>query len=331
MFNNRVVLITGGTGSLGQKMTAFLLSNYNVNKIIIYSRDEYKQWLMGQKIDTHLVRYFIGDVRDKERMYRAFEGVDYVIHAAALKQVPALEYNPIEAVRTNVIGSENVINVASDVGVTKSILISSDKAVNPINLYGATKLVAEKLFISGNAYVGGKTVFSVVRYGNVFGSRGSIIPSLIHLKNKGEKVFPITDMRMTRFWITLDQCAILIRDAMTEGLGGEIFVPRIPSMSMVNMFRSIDPEATFNEIGIRPGEKIHEILINTDEAKHTKIYKDLYVILPQFSNMVKESVLHEFINKYTNPVPSDFIFSSDTIENQLSIIDCRKMISELKI
>ena len=260
MLKDKTILITGGTGSFGKKATAVILQKYKPKKIIIFSRDELKQFEMSQiyPMSDYPMRYFIGDVRDKERLYRAFQGVDYVIHAAALKQVPAAEYNPFEAVKTNIIGAQNVINVAIDQRVKQVIALSTDKAANPINLYGATKLCADKLFIAGNAYVGrDHTIFSVVRYGNVVGSRGSVIPFFEEHRKNGS--LPITDPRMTRFWITLEQGVEFVLLCLEHMCGGELFVPKIPSMNIMDLARAIAPECETRVVGIRPGEKLHEL------------------------------------------------------------------------
>ena len=328
IIDGSTILVTGGTGSFGNAFVKSVLAKYSIDRLIIYSRDEFKQHAMSQKFYDfrEKIRFFLGDVRDLKRLKRACEGVDYLVHAAALKQVPALEYNPTEAVQTNIMGSENVINAVADTGVKKAILISSDKAVNPTNLYGATKLVAERLFISANAYVGGKSTFSVVRYGNVVGSRGSVAPIFRNLKNEGRKVFPLTDERMTRFWITLEQSVNLSLSALVEGIGGEIFVPKIPSMRIVDLARAIDPEVSFDIIGIRPGEKLHETLISEDEARHTRIFKDMYVILPQFSETVSDFAEAAFVEKYNISVPDEFVFTSDKNDEWLTGSDFQEIL-----
>jgi UDP-N-acetylglucosamine 4,6-dehydratase len=269
------------------------------------------------------IRYFLGDIRDKDRLFRAFESVDYVVHAAALKQVPALEYNPTEAVKTNVVGADNIADAAIDAGVKKVIALSTDKAVNPINLYGATKLVAEKIFIAANAYAGGRVKFAVVRYGNVVGSRGSIIPLFLKLKEQGSQEVPITDVRMTRFWITLKQGVNLVLKALKEAEGGEIFVPKIPSMKITDLASAIDPNFKFRTVGIRPGEKIHETLISEDEVRATKVFNGVYVILPQF--------LDGYVDKkYENYpfVAEDFVYRSDTNDNWVTAEDLEQMINQ---
>jgi len=305
--NGKVILITGGTGSFGKKCTELLLSNYKPLKIIIFSRDELKQFEMKQMFSEHseLLRFFIGDVRDKDRLYRAFDGVDVVIHTAALKQVPACEYNPIEAVKTNVIGAVNIIDAAIDQSVKKVIALSTDKAANPINLYGATKLCSDKLFIQGNAYTGRKrTRFSVVRYGNVVGSRGSVIP--IFLKNKEKGILPVTDKNMTRFWITLEQGVLFVFESLNNMKGGEIFVPKIPSMSIIDLARAICPNCKLDIIGIRPGEKIHETMISREDALHTVEFENYYVIKPSFRFPDDENDING------EPVPEEFEYNSNT-------------------
>ncbi|MHC4105967.1 MAG: UDP-N-acetylglucosamine 4,6-dehydratase (inverting), partial [Planctomycetota bacterium] len=327
MLNDKAILITGGTGSFGQKFTEILLKNYEPKKIVILSRDEFKQYQMAKKFSDrkYPIRYFLGDVRDKDRLFRAFEGIDYVVHAAALKQVPALEYNPSEAVKTNVVGAENIVDAAIDARVKKVIALSTDKAVNPINLYGATKLVAEKIFIAANAYAGGRVKFAVVRYGNVIGSRGSVIPLFLKLKEQGIQEIPITDTRMTRFWITLDESVDLVLKALEESEGGEVFVPKIPSMRIIDVAKAINPSCRFKTVGIRPGEKIHETLISEDEVRATKVLDGIYVILPQFFN----KKAHE---KYENcsSVAKDFVYRSDTNDQWVAGEDLELMINQEK-
>lgn len=322
--NGSSILITGGTGSFGHKFTETVLANYEPKKVIILSRDEFKQYMMAKKFpeQRYPIRYFLGDVRDRNRLYRAFEDVDYVVHAAALKQVPALEYNPTEAVQTNVIGADNIVDAAIDAGVKKVISLSTDKAVNPINLYGATKLVAEKIFIAANAYGGGRVKFAGVRYGNVVGSRGSVIPLFLSLKEKGVKEIPITDIRMTRFWITLKEAVDLVFTALNEAEGGEIFVPKIPSMKMTDLASAINPCFKFKIIGIRPGEKVHETLVSEDEARTAKIFNGTYVVLPQF-------IGNEALKKYEEypSVDEGFAYRSDTNEQWLSEKDLKRIIN----
>ncbi|MBP9853724.1 MAG: UDP-N-acetylglucosamine 4,6-dehydratase (inverting) [Candidatus Omnitrophica bacterium] len=322
--NGSTILITGGTGSFGNKLVEILFDNYKPKKVIVFSRDEFKQYEMAKKFsdNRYPIRYFLGDIRDRNRLERAFDGVDYVVHAAALKQVPALEYNPTEAVKTNVIGADNIVHAAIEKGVKKVVALSTDKAVSPTNLYGATKLVAEKTFIAANEYGGQKVQFSVVRYGNVMGSRGSVIPLFLNLKREGIKEFPITDERMTRFWITLDQSVELVLKALQYSVGGENFIPIIPSMRMVDLALAIEPEAKLKMIGIRPGEKIHETLISEDESRKAKIFKGTYVILPQFYTQPKA---HEVYGKYKD-VKEGFVYKSDTNDKWLSVEAIRKML-----
>ncbi len=285
MLNDKIILITGGTGSFGKKFVDRVFKEYNPKKIIIYSRDEFKQFEMRQrfkKFDSK-IRYFIGDVRDKERLYRAFDQVDYVIHAAALKQVPACEYNPFEAVKTNIHSAENVINAAIDKGVKRVIALSTDKAVNPINLYGATKLASDKIFISANAYAShSDTVFSVVRYGNVSGSRGSVIPFFQSLIDQGVTKLPITDLRMTRFWITLDEAVELVFLAIDKSKGGETYISKIPSFKITDLAKAMLQNGEIEEVGIREGEKLHEVMVTEYDSFSTYEYDEHYIIYPNF-------------------------------------------------
>jgi UDP-N-acetylglucosamine 4,6-dehydratase len=329
MLNNAHVVITGGTGSFGKKFTEVVFTKYKPKKIVILSRDEFKQHEMAKKFPEckYPIRYFLGDIRDKDRLYRAFEGVDYVIHAAALKQVPALEYNPTEAVKTNVVGADNIVDAAIDRGVKKVIFVSTDKAVSPINLYGATKLVAEKIFIAANAYAGNKVKFSVVRYGNVVGSRGSVVPFFLNLKKECKTEFPLTDERMSRFWITLEQGVELVIKALEEAEGGEVFVPAIPSMKIVDLARAIEPKATFKIIGIRPGEKIHETLVSEDEARNTKAFDGLYVILPQF---FENKQIHNKYDVYPF-VPENFVYRSDKNNKWLTVNELKEMLEKIQL
>ena len=327
MFNGKNILITGGTGSFGRKCTEILLTRYKPKRLIIFSRDELKQYEMAQvfpdsKYDC--IRYFIGDVRDKERLYRAFRGIDYVIHAAALKQVPAAEYNPFEAIKTNIIGAQNVINVSIDQNVKRVIAMSTDKAANPINLYGATKLCSDKLFIGGNAYVGqNETRFSVVRYGNVVGSRGSVIPFFLDKMKTG--VLPITDPRMTRFWITLDQGINFVIHCIEKMQGGEVFVPKIPSMKVIDIAKVIAPDAELEEIGIRPGEKLHEVLIHEDEARLTIELDDMFVVQPSEALWFG----HDW-QAVGQSLPEGFRYASDNNSDWLSIEQIDEIIDQIK-
>lgn len=319
MINNKTILITGGTGSFGKKFVEMALKKYRPRKLIIFSRDELKQFEMRKQFNDACLRYFIGDVRDKERLHRAFHGVDIVVHAAALKQVPALEYNPFEAIKTNVLGAENIINVAIDNRVKQVIALSSDKAVNPINLYGASKLCADKLLVAANSYSGdAKTKFSVVRYGNVFNSRGSVIPLFKEQKLKG--CLTITDKRMTRFWITLEQGVDFVLDCLAIMQGGEIFIPKVPSMKIFDLAQTIAPKCRYKFVGIRPGEKLHEILVPEDESHNTFEAKDKYVILTPFQSRTNY--------KHYKPVKDGFRYSSDTNTVWLSTNDLRAMLKD---
>jgi UDP-N-acetylglucosamine 4,6-dehydratase len=322
-----VVLVTGGTGSFGKMLTRVLLEQHSPKKLIIFSRDELKQFEMRQIFGEDRysnVRYFIGDVRDRDRLYRAFDGVDVVIHAAALKQVPAAEYNPIEAIRTNVMGAANVIDAAIDRNVKSVIALSTDKAANPINLYGATKLCADKLFVSGNSYSGvHRTRFSVVRYGNVVGSRGSVVPFFLKMRETGR--LPITDLRMTRFWITLEQAVAFVLQCLDRMEGGEIFVPKIPSMRIVDLARTIGAGCQLDVIGIRPGEKLHEVMITPDDAHHTLEFKDFFAILPCLAGMDRTSYS---ARKGGAACSEGFCYSSDTNSHWLSVWELRSMLGE---
>ena len=286
ILDNKTILVTGGTGSFGHCFTQYLLENYNPKKIIIYSRDEYKQFTMANervyKENADKMRFFIGDIRDGARFERACENVDYVIHAAALKQVPACEYNPDEAIKTNIAGAQSVINAALNTVVKRAVALSTDKAVNPVNLYGATKMVSDKLFIAANAYSGAKDVnFSIVRYGNVAGSRGSIIPFFKELIAKGEKELPITDYRMTRFWISLPEGVELVLKALAEAKGGETFISKIPSFNVKDLAEAMCPGIKTVEVGIRPGEKLDEIMVTTEDAPFTYEYDKHFIVYPQ--------------------------------------------------
>lgn len=287
MLNNKTILITGGTGSFGNHFVDCILKNYKPKKIIIYSRDEFKQFNMANKYKEHreIFRFFIGDVRDKDRLKRALNGVDYVIHAAALKQVPTCEYNPIEAVKTNVNGAMNIVDAVLDSpSVKKVVALSTDKAVNPINLYGGTKLVSDKLFIAANAYVGDRDLsFSVVRYGNVAGSRGSVIPFFREIVANGGKELPITDYRMTRFWISLEQGVELVIKALHDSKGGETFISKIPSFKITDLAQAILPGCEMLEVGIREGEKLHEIMVTREDSSTTYEYDKHYIIYPHYN------------------------------------------------
>ncbi|NLT96392.1 MAG: UDP-N-acetylglucosamine 4,6-dehydratase (inverting) [Clostridia bacterium] len=329
MLNDKTILITGGTGSFGKKFTEIVLKRYpNVKKVIIFSRDELKQFEMAQQFEHNpKLRFFIGDVRDKDRLYRAMDGVEYVVHAAAMKQVPAAEYNPIEAIRTNINGAENVINSAIDNGVKKVIALSTDKAANPINLYGATKLCSDKLFVAGNSYVGSKeTRFSVVRYGNVVGSRGSVVPFFLKQRERG--FLPVTDPRMTRFWITLEQGVDFVLKSFARMKGGEIFVPKIPSMNIMDLAKAIGPECEIKIVGIRPGEKLHELMITADDARNTVEYEDYFVIQPEFAWWKRNDYIKENGGK---KVEEGFVYSSNNNNWWLTVEELKDMIKEFQV
>jgi UDP-N-acetylglucosamine 4,6-dehydratase len=320
VFDDKSILITGGTGSFGQQYVKTLLERYRPKKVIIYSRDELKQFEMEQVFHENCMRYFIGDVRDRDRLVQAMNGVDYVIHAAALKQVPAAEYNPMECIKTNIHGAENVIHAAIANEVEKVIALSTDKAANPINLYGATKLASDKLFVAANNVAGGhRTRFSAVRYGNVVGSRGSVVPFFRKLIRDGASHLPITDTRMTRFWITLQQGVDFVLRNFERMHGGEIFVPKIPSVTVVDLARAMAPELPHRVIGIRPGEKLHEIMCPADDSHLTLQFADHYVIKPtiQFSGYVEFS--ENRLGENGCPVDSDFEYNSGTNPRFLSI------------
>ena len=295
MLNGKSILVTGGTGSFGHQFVSYVLEHYEPKKIIIYSRDEYKQFVMQNEYKNHpqadKLRFFIGDVRDKERLYRAFDGVDYVVHAAALKQVPSCEYNPMEAVKTNINGAMNIVDAALDCGVKRVVALSTDKAVNPINLYGGTKLVSDKLFIAANAYAGEKNVnFSIVRYGNVAGSRGSVIPFFRNIVANGGTSLPITDYRMTRFWISLEQGVELVIKALSEAKGGETFISKIPSFKITDLAQAILPGCEMPEVGIREGEKLHEIMVTREDSLLTYEYDKHFIVYPHFDWWDKDKI-----------------------------------------
>jgi UDP-N-acetylglucosamine 4,6-dehydratase/5-epimerase len=330
MLNDKTILITGGTGSFGNQFAERIFNEFNPNKIIIYSRDEYKQYLMQKKFEKYLdkLRFFIGDIRDKNRLYRAFDGVDVVIHAAALKQVPVCEYNPIEAIRTNVDGAANIIDAAIDRGVKKVVALSTDKAVNPVNLYGATKLVSDKLFVSANAYVGDKTTtFSVVRYGNVASSRGSIIPYFMQLIEQGQYKLPVTDVRMTRFWISLNEGVDLVFRAIEEAKGGEIYVSKIPSFKITDLVKAVSEKVEIEVVGIREGEKLHEVMITEEDSRRTYEYDDNYIIYPHVNWWKKEDRL----KTGGKLVREGFTYSSENNASWLSVEEMRKWLSEHEI
>ena len=321
-WTEQVVLVTGGTGSFGKKFVAMMLAEYHPAKLIVFSRDELKQHEMRVVGFNHpSLRYFIGDVRDVERLRRAMHGVDIVVHAAALKQVPACEYNPMEAIKTNILGSSNVVEAALDAGVKKVLALSTDKAVNPINLYGATKLAAEKLLIQSNSYAGGlATRFSCVRYGNVVGSRGSVVP--IFLQQKASGRLTITDERMTRFWLTLEQGVRFVINCIEKMHGGEVFVPKIPSMKIADLANAIAPGANLEVVGIRPGEKLHEVLISEDESRSTVEMEDMYVVQPSPNAWFG----HDWQTE-GHMLPAGFRFGSDNNPKWLDVNQIREMVT----
>lgn len=314
MFNDASILITGGTGSFGKKYVKTLLSRYKPRRLVIFSRDELKQYEMQQQFNEPCMRYFIGDVRDKDRLIQAMRGVHYVIHAAALKQVPAAEYNPMECIKTNIHGAENVITAALQNNVRKVIALSTDKAANPINLYGATKLASDKLFVAANNIAGGQdTVFSVVRYGNVVGSRGSVVPFFRDLLASGASHLPITDERMTRFWISLQQGVDFVLRNFERMQGGEIFVPKIPSIRIVDLAQTMAPDLPHKIVGIRPGEKLHEIMCPADDSRLTLEFQDHYVIGPSITFMSRNNDFsRNGEGEIGQPVPSGFEYNSGT-------------------
>ena len=328
MLNNQTILITGGTGSFGNAFTEYVLTHYEPKKIIIYSRDEFKQFNMANKFSKYKdkMRFFIRDVRDRERLYRSFYGVDYVVHAAALKQVPACEYNPMEAVKTNINGAMNIVDAALDCGVKRVVALSTDKAVNPINLYGGTKLVSDKLFISANAYAGTKDVcFSIVRYGNVAGSRGSVIPFFQNLIANGKTALPITDYRMTRFWISLDEGVQLVIKALSEAKGGETFISKIPSFKITDLAQAVLPGCEMPEVGIREGEKLHEVMVTKEDSILTYEYEKHYIVYPHFEwwnpNKIAEG---------GQKIAQGFEYSSGTNTDWLSVEDLKERLARMK-
>lgn len=333
MLNNKVILVTGGTGSFGKAFTKYVLTNYDPRKIIIYSRDEFKQFIMQNDFRKEFpdkfskLRFFIGDVRDRERLTRAMEGVDYVIHAAALKQVPACEYNPAEAIKTNIHGAMNVIDSALDTGVKKVVALSTDKAVNPVNLYGGTKLVSDKLFIAANAYAGSKDInFSIVRYGNVAGSRGSVIPFFYDKIQKGEKDLPITDYRMTRFWISLQQGVELVIKALQDAKGGETFISKIPSFKITDLAEAMLPGCNKPEVGIREGEKLHEIMVTVEDSMTTYEYDKHFIVYPQMVFQERATILPG-----GKKVPEGFSYSSGNNTEWLTVEQIRELIKTIDL
>ncbi|MFT5004300.1 MAG: UDP-N-acetylglucosamine 4,6-dehydratase [Flavobacteriales bacterium] len=330
IFDNKVILITGGTGSFGQLYVKTLLERFNPKKIIIYSRDELKQFEMQQKYNAPCMRYFIGDVRDLKRLQRAMSGVDYVIHAAALKQVPAAEYNPMECIKTNISGAENVIEAALDNNVNKVIALSTDKAASPINLYGATKLVSDKLFVAANNISGGhRTSFSVVRYGNVVGSRGSVVPFFEKLVEEGAEHLPITHLEMTRFWISLQGGVDFVLKNFQRMLGGEIFIPKIPSIKITDLATSIAPDLEQKTVGIRPGEKLHEVMCPRDDSYHTFEYDDHFVIAPSISFSSRSNdFTRNAIDELGKAVEPGFEYNSNDNPDFMTVEEIKKFNSE---
>ncbi len=324
MLNNKTILITGGTGSFGRCFTKYVLEHYEPKKIIIYSRDEFKQFIMANDFKEYQdkLRFFIGDVRDKDRLKRALEGVDYIIHAAALKQVPACEYNPNEAIKTNINGAQNVIDAALDSNVKKVVALSTDKAVNPVNLYGGTKLVSDKLFVAANAYAGSKDIsFSIVRYGNVAGSRGSVIPFFQNIIDHGGTELPITDYRMTRFWISLTQGVELVIKALEEAKGGETFISKIPSFKVTDLAEAMLPGCKKPEVGIREGEKLHEIMVTVEDSMTTYEYDKHFIVYPQMVWSEKKKPVPT-----GKKVPEGFSYSSGNNTDWLSIEQIRELL-----
>ena len=330
MLNGKTILITGGTGSFGNHFVDYVLKHYTPKKIIIYSRDEFKQFNMANKYKEYkdIFRFFIGDVRDKERFTRALNGVDYVIHAAALKQVPACEYNPMEAVKTNINGAMNIVDAVLDSpSVKKVVALSTDKAVNPVNLYGGTKLVSDKLFIAANSYVGGRELtFSVVRYGNVAGSRGSVIPFFQNIIDNGGRELPITDYRMTRFWISLEQGVELVIKALQDSHGGETFISKIPSFKITDLAQAMLPGCEMPEVGIREGEKLHEIMVTKEDSATTYEYDKHYIIYPHYNWWNNDKVLDG-----GKKVPAGFEYSSGNNKEWLSVEQIQELLKSKDI
>jgi UDP-N-acetylglucosamine 4,6-dehydratase len=327
MFNDKTILVTGGTGSFGRQFIKTVLERFKPKKLIVYSRDELKQYEMEQEFSGPVMRYFLGDVRDAERLKTAFRGVNYVVHAAALKQVPAAEYNPMECIKTNVHGAENVVAAAIHNEVEKVIALSTDKAASPINLYGASKLVSDKLFAAANNIAGGhQTRFAVVRYGNVCGSRGSVIPLFQKLIAQGARELPITDERMTRFWITLQQGVDFVLKCFERMQGGEIFVPKIPSARVTDLAKAIGPGLPFNFVGIRPGEKIHEVMCPGNDAHRTIEFLDHYVIKPSIPILTETIYEKNRLNESAKPVEEDFEYSSGSNSHFLSVEELQELL-----
>ena len=320
MFDNKSIMVTGGTGSFGRKFIATLLKRHKPARVVVFSRDELKQFEMQQEFSAPCMRYFLGDVRDRERLLQAMRGIDLVVHTAALKQVPAAEYNPTECIRTNVDGAENVIHAALSSNVAKVVALSTDKAASPINLYGATKLLSDKLFVAANNIAGARTTrFAVVRYGNVVGSRGSVLPLFSRLIAQGAGELPITDPRMTRFWITLEQGVDFVLKGFARMYGGELFVPKIPSLRITDLGRAMAPALPQRTIGIRPGEKLHELMIPRDDSLNTLEFSDHYVICPAIRFIEQRDYAQNALGERGQPVPEGFEYSSDTNPGFLSL------------
>ncbi|MDA3909475.1 MAG: UDP-N-acetylglucosamine 4,6-dehydratase (inverting) [Sulfurimonas sp.] len=330
MLNAKNILITGGTGSFGKKFTQIILKKYKPNKIIIFSRDELKHFEMAQEFNNRCRRYFIGDVRDADRLKKAMKDVDYVIHAAALKHVPIAEYNPMECIKTNINGAQNVIDAAIDNNVEKIIALSTDKAANPVNLYGATKLASDKLFVAANNLVGGqKTSFSVVRYGNVIGSRGSVIPYFKKLLDNGATKLPITDIKMTRFFITLEDGVNFVLSSFIRMQGGEIFIPKIPSMKIIDLANAMAPNLPNDIVGIRPGEKLHEIMCPADDSHLTLEFDDHYVITPTIQFSAKRNFLKNSLGEIGLNVPQGFEYNSGKNDSWFTQDKLRTIIKDI--
>jgi UDP-N-acetylglucosamine 4,6-dehydratase len=330
MFDDQSILITGGTGSFGKAFVRRMLAKHRPRRLVVYSRDELKQFEMEQELHAEPMRYFIGDVRDGERLRRAMSGIDLVVHAAALKQVPAAEYNPMECIKTNVHGAQNVIDAAIDCGVHKVVALSTDKAANPINLYGASKLASDKLFVAANNLVGTRpTRFAVVRYGNVVGSRGSVVPYFKGLLDKGASELPITDPRMTRFWITLDQGVDFVLRSFERMVGGELFVPKIPSARVVDLAEAMAPGLRQRIIGVRPGEKLHEVMVPRDDARLTLEFASHFVIQPTISFQEHPDYSRSSIGELGRPVADDFEYHSGSNPEVLDIASIRELIARL--
>lgn len=326
MFDGKSVLVTGGTGSFGKLFISTLLKRYRPKRVVVFSRDELKQFEMQQEFTSPAMRFFIGDVRDRERLVQAMRGIDFVVHAAALKQVPAAEYNPTECIKTNIQGAENIIHAAIENGVEKIIALSTDKAANPINLYGATKLVSDKLFVAANNIVGGHiTRFAVVRYGNVVGSRGSVVPFFRKLIAEGATELPITDLRMTRFWVTLQQGVDFVFKSFRRMQGGEIFVPQIPSVRITDLAKAMAPHLPIKVVGIRPGEKLHEVMCPADDSHVTLAFDDHFVIRPAITFIYPVDYKTNYLGEQGGPVAEGFEYSSSSNPFFLSVDDLREM------